>query len=96
MAARKWVENGAILKHRIEPERAIYTISCGFGRGLYYRQLRFVKNCFRRKWRSLDFGGGSRVADMLTFGHVVWVASEMRRRKGEQFTPELLWQGVTP
>jgi hypothetical protein len=92
--ARKWIANGAILTHRNEPERAIYTISSGFRRGRYYRQLRSVKNYFRRMKGSRDFGQGWRVIGMLAVGHFVKVTGHVRRHKGEQFTPELLRQSV--
>ena len=79
------------LKEKVR-KGAISTTGCGFGTATIYRQLRSVKNCFRWKLGVGDFGRVWRVRGMVTVSHIVWVAGRMRVRKGEQFTPELLWQ----
>ena len=88
------VQNGTIVIRRKEPDGAISTTCCGFGTAGLYRQLRSVKNCFCWKWGSRDFRGGWRVRGMVTVVHIVWVTRQLRRHKGEQFTPELLWPRV--
>jgi len=61
-----------------------------------YRQFRFVKKCFRWKPGTHDFWVGWRLSGMVTVVHIVWVPSGIWGRKGEQFTPELLWPRGDP
>ena len=84
-------ESGAIVADRKELKAGISTIGCGFGTAGHYRQLRFVKNCFCWKWRSGDIWRGRRVCGVVTVVHTIGVTGKKWRRKGEQFTPELLW-----
>ena len=53
------------------------------------------KIVFVGSWGVGDFGRVWRVGGMVTVSHIVWVAGRMRARKGEQFTPELLWQSAS-
>ena len=76
---------------RKRPKIAIYTTGCGFWTAPIYRQLRSVKNSFRYKRESGDFGRGRRVRGDVTDVHSRELAPRTGNHKAEQFTPELFW-----